>query len=109
MMPPKLPSINSLEGAALVALLTGQRISHLSFQGDTNSYCLRAPICNLRCDGWPIEDCWNAGGISRFSGRRTKFKKYFISEESLKELRHLFGERLEKFIAAVQRLGVNGV
>lgn len=44
----KLPSINSLEGAALGELLTGQRISHLSFQGDTNSYCLRAPIFNLR-------------------------------------------------------------
>jgi hypothetical protein len=103
MRPPKLPTENSLEGAALAALLTGQRISHLSFQGDTNSYCLRAPIFNLREDGWPIDDCWNAGGISRFSGRRTKFKKYFISEENLRELRHLFGERLEKFIEAVQR------
>lgn len=104
MRTPKLPSINSLEGAALGELLTGQRISHLSFQGDTNSYCLRAPIFNLRGDGWPIDDCWNVGGISRFSGRRTKFKKYFISEENLKELRQLFGERLETFIKAVQRL-----
>lgn len=104
MKAPKLPSINSLEGAALGELLTGQRISHLSFQGDTNSYCLRAPIFNLRGEGWPIDDCWHAGGISRFSGRRTKFKKYFISEKNLKELRQLFGERLEKFIEATKRL-----
>jgi hypothetical protein len=103
MITPKLPTANSLEGAALVALLNGERISHLSFQGDTNSYCLRAPIFNLREDGWPIDDCWNAGGVSRFSGRRTKFKKYFIGEQNLKELRLLFGERLEKFIESVQR------
>jgi hypothetical protein len=99
---PKLPSINSLGGAALGELLTGQRISHLSFQGDTNSYCLRAPIFNLRGDGWPIDDCWNAGAISRFSGRRTKFKEYFISNENLQVLRQYFGERLPKFIEAVQ-------
>jgi hypothetical protein len=51
-----------------------------------------------------VDDCWNAGGVSRFSGRRTKFKKYFISEDNLKELRQLFGERLTNFIEAVKRL-----
>jgi hypothetical protein len=101
---PIIPTTNKLEGAALAVLLTGERISHLSFQGDTNSYCLRAPIFNLREAGWPIDDCWNAGSISRFSGRRTKFKKYFISDENLKALRLLFGERLEKFIDAVKRI-----
>jgi hypothetical protein len=104
MSPPKIPSLKSLEGFALAYLLTGERISHLSFQGETNSYCLRAPIFNLRSEGWPIDDCWNAGGVSRFSGRRTKFKKYFISEDNLKELRQLFGERLTNFIEAVKRL-----
>lgn len=103
---PKFPPIKTLEAAALVVLLTGNRPSHLSFQGDTNSYCLRAPIFNLREAGWPIDDCWNAGGISRFSGRRTKFKKYFISVENLQALRMCFGERLMRFIEAVQRLDV---
>ena len=106
---PKLPTQNSLEGAALAALLTGNRISHLSFQGDTNSYCLRAPIFNLRCFGWPIDDCWIAGGISQFSGRRTKFKKYFISEENLNELTLIFGERLKKFIEAFERSNAEAV
>jgi hypothetical protein len=103
MITPKLPTINSLEGAALAALLSGQSINHLSFQGDTNSYCLRQPIFTLREAGFPIDDCWNAGGISRFSGRRTKFKKYFISEENLRELKLIFGDRLEKFIETFNR------
>lgn len=103
MSTPKFPSINSLEGLALGELLTGQRISHLSFQGDTNSYCLRAPIFNLRGDGWPVDDEWHAGGVSRFSGRRTKFKKYFISEENRLLLRKQLGERLENFLTAVKR------
>lgn len=98
----KLPTGNSLETLALAYLLTGERISHLSFQGDTNSYCLRAPIFNLREAGFPIDDCWHAGGISRFSGRRTKYKKYFISAENLQALRKCFGERLDGFIEAVK-------
>lgn len=106
---PKLPSIKTIDGAALAALLTGNRISHLSFQGDTNSYCLRAPIFNLRESGWPITDCWNAGDKSRFSGKRTKYKKYFISDNNLNELRLIFGERLQLFIDAVACLHEGGI
>lgn len=101
---PTLPTIKSLDGAALVALLMGSRLSHLAFQGDTDSYCLRAPVFNLKELGWPIDDCWNAGGISRFSGRRKKYKKYFIGEENLQKLRLIFGERLNLFIDAVNSL-----
>lgn len=108
MRPPKLPSINSLEGFALTYLLAGHRISHLSFQGDTNSYCLRAPIFNLRSDGWPIDDCWHGGTISRFSGRRTKYKKYFINDENLNALRQQFCGRLDGFIEAVNRFEQGG-
>lgn len=103
MIVPKLPTENSLEGAALAEMAGGKRISHLSFQGDTNSYCLRAPVHNLRAAGFPIDDCWNAGGISRFSGRRTKFKTYFISTENLQALRQVFDGRLEAFVDAFKR------
>jgi hypothetical protein len=105
---PKLPTTNSLEGAALAYLLTGERICHLSFQGDTNSYCLRAPIFNLREAGFPIDDCWHAGSISRFSGRRTKYKKYFISANNLRVLRKQFGERLDRFIDAAKCFEARG-
>lgn len=107
--PPTLPTVKFLDGAALAALLTGNRISHLAFQGDTNSYCLRAPIYNLREAGWPIDDCWNAGDKSRFSGKRTKYKKYFISDENLQKLRLIFGERLQFFIDAVASLHEGGI
>ncbi len=99
---PKFPSINSLEGFALFYLLTGHRISHLSFLGDSNSYCLRAPVFNLRQSGWPIDDYWQAGSISRFSGRQTKYKKYFINDENINQLMLLFGERLQKFKEAAK-------
>jgi len=94
----KFPTIKSLEGQTLYYLLTGHRISHLEFQNSTRSYCLRGPIFNLRQDGWPIDDCWNSGGISEVSGRRTKFKKYFIKEDDLKAIRVHFGERLDSFL-----------
>ncbi len=100
---PTLPSTNSLEGVALAYLLNGSRMSHLSFQGETESYCLRAPVFNLRSSGWPIDDCWQAGGFSKISGRRTKFKKYFIRHESLQELRVIFGNRLNLFTDAVMK------
>ena len=103
MKTPRLPTIKSLEGYVLAYLLMGHRISHLSFLGDSNSYCLRVPVSTLRADGWNIDDCWNAGGVSRFSGRRKKFKKYFFSDETINGLHTQFGERLRLFIEAVQR------
>ncbi|MFI3219565.1 MAG: hypothetical protein QX189_10660 [Methylococcales bacterium] len=103
MNPPKLPTIKSLEGFTLAYLLTGHRISHLQFLGDSNSYCLRVPVSTLRADGWKIEDCWNAGEISRFSGMRKKFKKYFFSDETINALHTQFGDRLRLFIEAVQQ------
>ncbi|MGJ0487010.1 MAG: hypothetical protein ACR65R_21085 [Methylomicrobium sp.] len=101
---PSFPKQNSLEATALGALLTGHRLSHLDFQGQTDSYCLRSSIFNLRNKGWLIEDCWHTGYISRSSGQRTRFKSYFIREAHLKVLRQRFGERLEHFITTVQAL-----
>jgi hypothetical protein len=104
MITPKYPTINSYEGVALYYLLSGYHISHLAFQGNTSSYCLRAPVFNLRAGGWPISDEWNAGNVSRFSGRRKKFKKYFISDVDLNALHSMLGERLRLFIEAAKRL-----
>ncbi len=97
----KIPSAKSQEGQTLFYLLKGHRVNHLQFQGSTQSYCLRAPVFNLRQDGWPIDDVWHTGGISPVSGRRTRFKKYFIGEGDLREIRAHFGERLDKFLESV--------
>jgi hypothetical protein len=98
--PPKLPTTNSLEGAALAALI----LSHLSFLGDAKSYCLRSPICNLKKAGFPITDRWEVGGVSRFSGKRKKYKVYFFTDEAVNLLWMQLGKRLPGYIEAVKKL-----
>jgi hypothetical protein len=95
---PKLPNKKSLEGAALAMILSGIKISHLDFQDDTRSYCLRHPVYKLRQAGWPIEDETKAGGIAKYSGRRTYYKVYFISPAKLNELKKELGNLLDKFV-----------
>jgi len=99
---PKLPTIKSLEAAALVMILSGLKISHLSFQDDSRSYCLRHPVYKLRLAGWPILDEVRPGGIAKYSGRRTHYKVYFVDPSKLIVLRKELGERLDRFIAAIE-------
>ncbi len=99
--PARLPVIKSLEGAALAMILLGKKISHLDFMDDTRSYCLRHPIYKLRLAGWPIVDEVRPGGIAKYSGRRTHYKVYYIDPVELIWLRNESGERLGKFISAV--------
>ncbi len=97
----KFPVINSLGGAALGMMLKGEKISHLDFMCDTWSYCLRHPIYLLRQNGWPISDEVRQGGISRYSGRQTYYKVYFIHPLALIILQVELGERLDKFSLAI--------
>jgi len=101
---PKLPVIQSLDGAALGMMLKGEKISHLDFMTDTRSYCLRHPIYKLRCAGWPILDEVRPGGIAKYSGRRTHYKVYFIDPTRLISLKKEVDGKLDKFIAAVDEL-----
>jgi len=100
----KFPSVKSLEGAALAMILSGLKVSHLDFQSDSRSYCLRHPIYKLREAGWPIVDENRPGGIARYSGRRTHYKVYFIEPMKLIALKKELGNRLDKFIAAIDEL-----
>lgn len=104
MAAPTLPAIQSLAGAALAMILKGHKVSHLDFQTDTRSYCLRHPVYKLRLAGWPILDEVRPGGIARYSGRRTYYKVYFIDPSKLIILRKELGKRLDKFIAAIDDL-----
>lgn len=94
----KLPAITSLDGIALASFLAGNRINHLAFQDDNYSYCLRANAFNLRQAGWPINDCWYRSE----TGRKSRYKKYFISNENIQILHLAIGERLTLFIEAVK-------
>lgn len=104
MSTPQFPSINSLAAAALSDMLKGRKISHLDFMTDTRSYCLRHPVYKLRLAGWPILDEVRPGGIAKYSGRRTHYKAYFVDPSKLIVLRKELGERLDKFIAAIDEL-----
>jgi hypothetical protein len=98
----KFPNKKSLEGVALAMILSGIKISHLNFQEDTRSYCLRHPIYKLRAAGWPIEDEVRAGGIAKYSGRRTHYKVYFIDPIKLILLKRDSGKMLDNFIARIE-------
>lgn len=104
MTAPKLPVIQSLGGAALSMMLKSHKISHLDFMTDTRSYCLRHPVYKLRLAGWPILDEIRPGGIAKYSGRRTHYKVYFIDPVKLILLKKELGNRLDKFINAVDEL-----
>jgi hypothetical protein len=99
MAAPKFPNKKSLEGVALAMILSGIKISHLNFQDDTRSYCLRHPIYKLRAAGWPIDDEVRAGGVSKYSGRRTYYKVYFVDLVKLAELKKELGIVLDDFIS----------
>lgn len=104
MSTPQFPSINSLAAAALSDMLKGRKISHLDFQTDTHSYCLRHPIYKLRLAGWPIIDELRPGGIARYSGRRTHYKVYFIDPVKLITLRKELLITLDNFVARIDEL-----
>lgn len=100
----EFPNKKSLEGAALAMMLKGEKISHLDFMTDTRSYCLRHPVYKLRLAGWPVLDEVRPGGLAKYSGRRTHYKVYFVDPSKLIVLRKELGERLDKFIAAIDEL-----
>jgi hypothetical protein len=104
MKSPTFPQYDTLTGRALLPLLLGEHITHRDFQNKTASYRLSSPIEVLRNDmHWPISDVWLEGLTNDKTGRRAKYKRYFISPEDLKGLRTQLGERLDKFIEAVKR------
>lgn len=101
---PKFPKYDSLIGRALLPLVLGEQITHRDFQNKTASYRLSSPIDVLRNElHWPISDVWLEGLTNDKTGRRAKYKRYFIKPEDLKALRDQLGERLDKFIEAVKR------
>lgn len=103
MKTPKLPSVKSLNGRALALLLQGEQITHRDFQNHAATYRLSAVIHPLRKNGWPIVDQWERGKTIDKTGRYAKYKRYFISEDLLKELRLQMGVRIKRFISTVQR------
>ncbi len=97
----KFPAANTLAARALYLMLKGHKITHLDFQSHSASYRLSANIHILRDDNWPVRDHWERKKTSD-SERVAKYKRFYIEPEELQRLRVELGERLDKFIGAVE-------
>jgi hypothetical protein len=105
MKAPTFPRTDTLTARALMRLLTGQQFTHRDFQNETSSYRLSGYIEQLRNrHGWPIETKDETSLIRGAVPRIVTYARYFIEAEDLAALRAEFGERLDKFIGAVQML-----
>lgn len=104
MKSPTFPRYDTLIGRALMRLLLGRKFTHRDFQNETASYRLSSPIEQLRNrHHWPIETKEETATTSDPVGRAATYGRYFIDQEDLNGLRTQLGERLNKFIGAVQR------
>jgi len=106
---PTLPKYNTLVARALVLLLIGERITHKDFQKQTASYRLSGPIERLRNrHGWIITTTEETSLTSDKTRRVATYGRYSIEPELLATLKDDMGERLTRFIDAVQRFERGG-
>lgn len=85
---PGLPSKKTLAWRALLLMLKGKKISHLDFQGETNSWRLAAYIDILKKMGWPI---MSIDIMHNTSGRCVPISLYFLEKEIIEKFKKLSG------------------
>jgi len=106
---PTLPRIDTLTARALVRLVLGQQFTHRDFQNETASYRLSGYIEQLRNrHNWPIETKEESAPTNDKTGRIATYGRYLIEPDVLIGLRLMMGERLARFIDAVQRFEQGG-
>jgi len=98
---PKFPRTNSLPGRALARLLKGQCLTHRSFQNATSSYRLAHFIFVLHGYNWAIQSIEKVGKTNDPTGRKATYSEYFFSAEDIKNLKISLGDKLDRFIMAV--------
>ncbi|WP_444920434.1 hypothetical protein ACJJID_16635 [Microbulbifer sp. CnH-101-G] len=78
------PQIGAMPSRALTRLLRAQRISHRTFQNETASYRLSAPIERLRNEfGWPIISQWREERTLDPTGRNARYCVYYLPSEEI--------------------------
>lgn len=108
MITPTFPRTDTLTARALMRLLTGRQFTHRDFQNETASYRLSEYISQLRYrHNWPIETKEETAPTTDPTGRTAIYGRYLIEPEILTGLRRELGERIDKFIEAVQRFEGN--
>jgi hypothetical protein len=90
-------------------LVIGQQFTHRDFQNETESYRLSGYIEQLRNrHNWPIETMAETAPTNNKVGRNATYGRYLIEPDVLIGLRLIMGERLARFIDAVQRFEQGG-
>jgi hypothetical protein len=106
---PTLPRIDTLIARALMRLAIGKKFTHIEFQDETASYRLSGYIEQLRNrHNWPIETKEETAPTNDKTGRIATYGRYFIELDVLIGLRLMMGERLTRFIDAVQHFEQGG-
>jgi hypothetical protein len=93
------PKVGTLASRALALLLTGERITHASFQACAGSYRLSGYIFELRDAGWPIVTIEREKPTTDRKRRSAIYAEYHLPSESISAS----GERGQRFVASVQR------
>lgn len=109
MSKPTFPRTNTLVARALMRLLLGEQFTHRDFQNATASYRLSGYIERLRNGhGWPIETKEETAPTNDKVRRVATYGRYLIEPDVLIGLHLIMGERLARFIDAVQRFEQGG-
>lgn len=109
MKSPTFPRYDTLIGRALMRLLLGRKFTHREFQNETASYRLSSFIESLRNrHHWPIGTKEETAQTSDPVGRVATYGRYLIEPEILAWARGKLGERIDKFIEAVQKFEQGG-
>jgi hypothetical protein len=104
---PKFPQHNKLPGRALARLARGQHLTHRGYQIETSTYRLAQYIFVLRGYGWPVQSVEKVCKTNDPTGRKATYAEYFFQPSDLKNLQKELGDKLDKFIAAVEKFEQN--
>ncbi len=101
---PTFPRTHTLTARALMRLLKGEKFTHRDFQNQTASYRLSGYIEHLRNHhGWIIETTEESAPTSDKVKRIAIYARYSIEPEILAMYKSEMGERLTRFIEAVEK------
>lgn len=78
-----IPSVRIHKGAILMKLLNGEYISNKQLFHDIDTCASAARICELRSDGWLIDDIFVYQRTTE--GKHVRIKKYFIKRDNIME------------------------
>jgi len=95
----EFPKVGTLASRALALLLTGERITHASFQTHAGSYRLSGYIFELRDAGWPIVTVEREKPTTDRKRRTAIYAEYSLPATVI----HASGERGRRFVRSVQK------